>query len=70
MKKKKITILCILESHSDENQIETLNNRYRPIYKFTHTYDRENNQTKGIVIVKNNSLIPNDLLNIKDIIPR
>ena len=69
MKTKKIAILCILESHSDDNQIECLNNKFNPLYKFMHTYDKDNTHSKGIVIVKNNNLIPNDLIDITNLVP-
>src|SRR5260370_28318602 len=69
MKTKKITILCVLNSHSDDNQIICLNNKYNPLFKFIHTSDNDNTHSKGIVIVKNNNLIPNELLDITDLAP-
>ena len=42
MKNKKIAVLCVSESHSDDKQIEILNKKYSPIYSFYHTHNREN----------------------------
>ena len=53
MLSKKIAILCVSESHSDNDQITKLNLQYGPNLHFTHTHNTQNPRSKGIVIVTN-----------------
>ena len=67
MLSKRIAILCVLESHSDDNQINKLNTKYGPNLHFTHSHDVHNHRSKGIVIVTNKNKtnsIPTNLISI------
>ncbi len=67
---KKITILSILESHSDNLQINNLNACFGPNLHFTHMSNREHPQSGGIVIVMNLNKIHKTPSNITEINPR
>ncbi len=69
MLSKKIAILSILESHSDNEQIKKLNSQYSPNLHFTHTSDPQNPRSKGIVIVMNKNKINSIPSNFKSISP-
>ena len=66
---KKIAILCISESHSDNDQIIKLNSLYGPNLHFLHSHDPLNPRSKGIVIVMNKNNIKSPPSNIHIISP-
>src|SRR5260370_40104986 len=69
MLSKRITVLSVLESHSDNGQIKKLNSQYGPNLHFIHSFNALNPRTKGIVIVTNKNKINNPPMNLKTITP-
>jgi len=69
MLSKRIAILSILESHSDNDQIKKLNTQYNPNLHFMHSHNTENPRSKGIVIVTNRNHLKNIPMNLKTITP-
>src|SRR6266436_9799909 len=67
--KNNITIMCMVESHSDDNLIETLNKKYNPRMSFIHTHDQEKPKTKGITVLMNTPLTNSLPSNIQIIVP-
>ena len=65
---KRLTILCVLKSHSDNPQIERLNSQFGPNLNFIHTHDRDHAHSGGIIIVTNLNKIqrpPSNIVEIK-----
>src|SRR5260221_2541618 len=61
--------MCMVESHSDDNLIETLNKKYNHRTPFIHTHDKENPKTKGITVLMNTPLTNSLPSNIQIIVP-
>ena len=53
MLSKRIAVLSVLESHSDDEQIRKLNSQYYPNLQFAHSHDTLNPRSKGIILVTN-----------------
>src|SRR5258708_6895729 len=64
-----ITILCTLESHSNNAQVQNLNAQYGPNLRFTHTHNKDHPRPGGIVIVTNRKKTCSDLENIVEVEP-
>ncbi len=64
---KKIALLCTVESHTDDQQINSLNHTYNPKFSFIHTYNLDKPKTKGITIITNTHITkcsPSDIYHI------
>ncbi len=66
---KNIPLFCAVKTHSDDPQIESLNQTYNPKFTFTHTHDKDKPKTKGITIVNNTLITKSPLTDIQHIIP-
>ena len=66
---KRIAFLSVLESHSNNHQINYLNAHFGPSLHFTHMVNREHPWSGGIVIVTNLNKIHKTPSNITEIIP-
>ncbi len=68
--RKEIAILCAVETHSDDAQIDALNRTYNPTFSFIHSHDHDHPRTRGITIITNTPLTKCSPTNIYHIIPR
>jgi len=69
MRKNKIAVMCISETHTDSPQKDQLANRYGNKFHITHTFDPDHSRAAGVAIIVNRNVIKKNPTGMTILIP-